>query len=134
MNEKRFSMRPALLLAALPLIALASCQSKPQQTASHGPSALDIMEKVAVGANRCWIKSGDPAFKAYTMAPELNSFSGKPRILLVRKGSGDIRPLLVVQAEGRPARLDAFGPMMGEPVSSRINSDVNRWARGGKDC
>ena len=134
MNEKRFSMRPSLLLVALPLIALAACQSKPQQTASHGPSALDIMEKVAVGANRCWIKSGDPAFKAYTMAPELNSFSGKPRILLVRKGSTDIRPLLVVQAEGRPARLDAFGPMMGESVSSRITTDVNRWARGSKDC
>ena len=64
------------------------------------------MERIALGANACWFKSGDPAFKAYSLAPELTSFSGRPRILLVRKGSADIRPLLVVQAEGKPARLD----------------------------
>ncbi|MNL58941.1 hypothetical protein D3C87_1826250 [compost metagenome] len=101
---------------------------------SGGPSALDIMERVAVGANNCWIKSGDPAFKAYSMAPELNSFSGRPRILLVRRQSKDIRPLLVVQAQGKPAKLEAFGPMMGEPVNARISTDVIRWARGDKSC
>lgn len=92
------------------------------------------MELVAVGANRCWFKSGDPAFKSYALAPELTSFSGRPRILLVRKGSSDIRPLLVVQAEGKPARLDAFGPMMGEALAPRIRADVVRWAKGSKDC
>ncbi|MFN7011110.1 MAG: hypothetical protein ACK4PN_13855 [Allorhizobium sp.] len=127
-------MRPALSLALLPLLALAACQSQPKTPQAHGQSALDVMERVAVGANNCWIKSGDPAFKAYAMAPELNSFSGKPRILLVRKGSRDIRPLLVVQAEGRPARLDAFGPMMSEPVAGRIAADVRRWSSGDKGC
>lgn len=127
-------MRPALLLALLPLLAIAACQSKPKTPPTQGQSALDVMEKVAVGANNCWIKSGDPAFKAYAMAPELNSFSGKPRILLVRKGSPDIRPLLVVQAEGRPARLEAFGPMMSEPVAGRITADVRRWSSGSKGC
>lgn len=127
-------MRPALLLALLPLLAIAACQSKPKTPPAQGQSALDVMEKVAVGANNCWIKSGDPAFKAYAMAPELNSFSGKPRILLVRKGSPDIRPLLVVQAEGRPARLEAFGPMMSEPVAGRITADVRRWSSGSKGC
>lgn len=134
MNEKRFCMRPSLLLATAALTALAACQPKPKPQPAHGQSALDVMERVAVGANNCWMKSGDPAFKAYAMAPELNSFSGKPRILLVRKGSHDIRPLLVVQAEGRPARLDAFGPMMSEPVAGRIAADVSRWAKGAKDC
>lgn len=118
-------------LLALPL-GLATCQSPPQKPMAL--SALDVMERVAVGANRCWIKAGDPAFKGYSMAPELNSFSGRPRILLVRSGSRDIRPLLVVQAEGRPAKLEAFGPMMGEPVSARINKDVTRWARGDSAC
>ena len=127
-------MRPAFSLALLPLLALAACQSQPKTPQAHGQSALDVMERVAVGANNCWIKSGDPAFKAYAMAPELNSFSGKPRILLVRKGSRDIRPLLVVQAEGRPARLDAFGPMMSEPVAGRIAADVRRWSSGDKGC
>lgn len=127
-------MRPALYLLLLPLLALASCQSEPKTSPARGQSALDVMERVAVGANNCWIKSNDPAFKAYSMAPELNSFSGKPRILLVRKGSSDIRPLLVVQAEGRPARLDAFGPMMSEPVAARIAADVRRWSGGAKGC
>ncbi|NKN36528.1 hypothetical protein HFC70_09180 [Agrobacterium sp. a22-2] len=127
-------MRIALtVFASLGLLALTSCQSKEPAPAS-GQSALDVMEKVAVGANRCWIKSGDAAFKAYEMAPELNSFSGKPRFLLVRRGSRDIRPVLVVQAEGRPAKLSAFGPMMGEPVAGRIATDVKRWAASDKGC
>lgn len=117
---------------ALALLTVAGCQSKKPEPASQ--SALDVMEKVAVGANRCWFKSGDPAFKAYSLAPELNSFSGRPRFLVVRKGSSDIRPLLVVQAEGRPARLSAFGPMMGEPVAARIGTDINRWAAGNTKC
>jgi hypothetical protein len=92
------------------------------------------MERVALGANACWFKSGDPAFAAYKLAPELNSFSGRPRILLVHKGSPESRPLLVVQAEGSPSRLQAFGPMMQEPVAGRITTDVNRWSAGSKAC
>ncbi|MDH4413239.1 MAG: hypothetical protein QE484_08030 [Rhizobium sp.] len=120
-----------ILLAAAGLVA---CKPEAPRPPAGGQSALDIMEKVAVGANRCWFKSGDPAFKAYSLAPELTSFSGRPRILLVRKGSADIRPLLVVQAEGRPARLDAFGPMMNESLAPRIRQDVVRWAQGEKAC
>lgn len=119
--------------ACLGLLVLTACQSK-EPAPANGQSALDVMEKVAVGANRCWMKSGDAAFKAYEMAPELNSFSGKPRFLLVRRGSRDIRPVLVVQAEGRPAKLSAFGPMMGEPTAGRITTDVKRWAAGDKGC
>lgn len=128
-------MRRAAILTVLAISSLlAACKSEPQRVSTASPSALDIMEKVAVAANRCWMKSGDPAFKGYAMAPELNSFSGRPRILIVRAGSRDIRPLLVVQAEGRPARLDAFGPMLDEAAGARIRSDVTRWARGSRDC
>jgi hypothetical protein len=125
------------LSTALSLIvlgsALAACQSKPVVQKSS-PSALDVMEKVAVAANRCWFKSGDAAFKSYAFAPELTSFSGRPRILLTRKGSSDIRPLLVVQAEGKPARLSTFGPLMNEQVGGRVGTDVQRWAAGGTSC
>lgn len=127
---RRFAFFVILLAAA----GLAACKPEAPRPPTGGQSALDIMEKVAVGANRCWFKSGDPAFKAYSLAPELTSFSGRPRILLVRKGSADIRPLLVVQAEGRPARLDAFGPLMNETLAPRIQKDVVRWANGAKDC
>ncbi|OWV83897.1 hypothetical protein ATY75_04840 [Rhizobium sp. N122] len=122
----------AALLAALAAMA-AACQSTP---APSGPNraALPTMERVALGANACWFKSGDPAFAAYKLAPELNSFSGRPRILLVHKGSPESRPLLVIQAEGSPARLQAFGPVMSEPVAGRIAADVNRWSAGNKAC
>lgn len=126
---------PLLLIAPIAVAGLlAGCKPEAPKPSAPSQSALDIMEKVAVGANRCWFKSGDPAFQAYSLAPELTSFSGRPRILIVRKTSADIRPLLVVQAEGKPARLDAFGPMMNEAIAPRIRQDVVRWANGSKDC
>ncbi|MGV4795658.1 hypothetical protein [Rhizobium sp. F40D2] len=128
----RLSVANAALPAALAAM-IAACQSTPAPT---GPNraALPTMERVALGANACWFKSGDPAFAAYKLAPELNSFSGRPRILLVHKGSPESRPLLVVQAEGSPSHVQAFGPMMSEPIAGRIAADVNRWSGGSKAC
>ncbi|MGO6981127.1 hypothetical protein [Rhizobium leguminosarum] len=130
-------MRPRLSVAHVALLtAIATMVAACQTPAPTGPNraALPTMERVALGANACWFKSGDPAFAAYKLAPELNSFSGRPRILLVHKGSPESRPLLVVQAEGSPSRLQAFGPMMQEPVAGRITTDVNRWSSGNKAC
>ncbi|MBD9372552.1 hypothetical protein IB238_07955 [Rhizobium sp. ARZ01] len=112
---------------------VSACQSAPPAPKAS-TAALPTMERIALGANACWFKSGDAAFKAYRLAPELNSFSGKPRILVVPRRSPEARPLLVVQAEGQPAKLSAFGPLMDEPVSSRIATDVKRWAAGGAGC
>ena len=122
-----------LLLPLFFVAALAACQSKAPPPKVNG-AALPTMERVALGANSCWFKSGDPAFKAYRLAPELNSFSGRPRILVVHRNSPESRPLLVVQAEGNPAKLDAYGPLMGESAGARIATDVKRWAGGGKGC
>ncbi|NKK72977.1 hypothetical protein GFM13_21895 [Rhizobium leguminosarum bv. viciae] len=130
-------MRPCLSVAnAALLTALAAVVAACQTPAPTGPNraALPTMERVALGANACWFKSGDPAFAVYKLAPELNSFTGRPRILLVHKGSPESRPLLVVQAEGSPSRLQAFGPMMQEPIAGRITADVNRWSGGNKAC
>jgi hypothetical protein len=130
MNHGRFI---ALTCAAAGLSLVAACQSKPPAPAAS-TAALPTMERVALGANACWFKSGDAAFKAYRLAPELNSFSGRPRILLVPRKSPEARPLAVVQAEGQPARLQAFGPLLSEPVGTRITTDVRRWAAGGQGC
>ncbi|AWI57324.1 hypothetical protein [Sinorhizobium fredii] len=131
MNPRQFA---ALCCAAASLVLVAGCQSDRSASPPASSAALPTMERVALGANGCWFKSGDPAFKAYRLAPELNSFSGRPRILLVPRKSPEARPLAVIQAEGHPARLQAFGPLLSEPVGTRIAADVQRWAAGGQGC
>ncbi|ACP25387.1 hypothetical protein NGR_c16220 [Sinorhizobium fredii NGR234] len=119
---------------AASLLLVAGCQANRAASPAASSAALPTMERVALGANGCWFKSGDPAFKAYRLAPELNSFSGRPRILLVPRKSPEARPLAVIQAEGHPARLQAFGPLLSEPVGTRITTDVRRWAAGDEGC
>lgn len=125
----RFCM---LALAA----ALAACQAAPPpRSAPAGKSAaLAMMETIALSAQRCWFASRDPAFRAYRMANELNSFSGRPRILLVPARNPESRPLLVVQAEGAPAKVDAFGPLMQDALGARIGADLKRWMAGSPGC
>ena len=128
MNLAALCMIPAAAL-------LAACSSKEKPVAALEIGALPVMERVALGANRCWFKSKDPAFAAYRLAPELNSFTGTPRILVVKRHSPESRPLLVVQASGTPAKLDAFGPLMADAtIHARVNKDVRHWAKGGKGC
>lgn len=121
------------MLPAAALLAACSTREKPVESLNIG--ALPVMERVALGANRCWFKSKDPAFARYRLAPELKSFTGTPRILVVKRNSPESLPLLVVQAQGSPAKMSAFGPLMQDSaINARVNKDVTRWARGGKDC
>ena len=78
------------------------------------------MEQIAIAAHACWFASKDPAFKPYHMANELNSFSGRPRFLLVPAKHYEGKPLLVVQAEGAAPNVQAFGPLMDEALGERI--------------
>lgn len=119
------------------LASLAACQSSPSGPAPSGggkSAALRNMEQVAIAAHRCWFASNDAAFRAYGFANELNSFSGRPRFLLVPKGNFGGRPLLVVQAEGAAGRVTAFGPLMDGAEGGRISADINRWAAGNASC
>jgi hypothetical protein len=106
----------------------AACQSTPSQDVPSTPSgksaALLNMERVAIAAHRCWFASSDPAFREYSFANELNSFSGQPRFLLVPRGDYGGRPLLVVQASGAAGTVSAFGPLL----------DVARWSGGDTTC
>lgn len=92
------------------------------------------MEQVAIAAHRCWFASGDPTFRDYSFANELNSFSGRPRFLLVPKGNFGGKPLLVVQAEGSAGAVTTFGPLLEQPDGSRIAGDVRRWSGGVSAC
>ena len=134
-------MRPRLLTglysaAAIAMLGLlvTSCGPRPPSITATDHSALSTMERIMLNANTCWFKSSDPAFASYQLAPELNSFTGRPRILVVDKKHPTGRPSLVVQAEGNPAQLQAFGPMMSGASGGRITGDVNRWAGGSKAC
>jgi hypothetical protein len=125
---------PALLSA---MLAVAACTSEPARvtTSSGGKSAsLLAMETVAMAAHRCWFASKDPAFRSYRFANELNSFTGQPRFLLVPARDFGGRPLLVVQARGSSSRVETFGPLLSEPLGTRINADIARWAGGDSAC
>lgn len=131
-------MRAAPACATLIVLVagiLAGCQSSVQPPAAQGKSAaLRNMERVAIAAHRCWFASGDPAFSRYSFANELNSFSGRPRFLLVPKGNFGGKPLLVVQAEGPVGQVTAFGPLLDGAEGTRIAADVRRWAGGSQSC
>lgn len=120
------------------LLLLGACQSSRQPggsiSLSSSQAALPTMEMLSQAATSCWFKSKDANFRNYKMAAELNSFSGRPRFLLVPVKQPTARPLLVVQAEGNPAKIDVFGPMMGQAVGSKIAHDIRLWAQGQKQC
>ncbi len=125
-----------ILLAAISL--LSACQTapkpRPQGTITVSRAALPVMERVALGARECWFRSKDPAFKAYRLSPELTSQNGRPRILIVPAKNPNGLPLAVIEANGSPAKISAFGPLMNETLGKRITSDVNRWVAGSDDC
>ena len=94
-----FGLFAALALAGF---GLSACQSDDRPGRSHGSgksASLRAMEQVTIAAHKCWIASKDPAFKGYSLANELNSFSGTPRFLLVPKNNYGGKPLLVVAGD-----------------------------------
>lgn len=128
-------VQAALLICAVALTACQAAPAGPGAVATSSKSAaLRTMEQVAINAHKCWFASNDPAFRSYSFANELNSFSGRPRFLLVPKSNFGGKPMLVVQAEGEPARVDAFGPLMDQPVGTRVSADLKRWIGGSASC
>ncbi|MDY8110061.1 hypothetical protein U0C82_13015 [Fulvimarina sp. 2208YS6-2-32] len=92
------------------------------------------MERLTLNADRCWFKSGDPAFDSYSLAPELSSFSGKPRFLLVPTGQPEARPLLVAEGTAGTGNVSVYGPLLSEEIGQRAESDIARWQSGSDDC
>lgn len=136
--EHRLRVSSVLGAAALAGLILSGCQSSTpgpgNQTAVSSDRALTTMERIARAASRCWFKSGDKRFRPYRLAPELNSFSGRPRILLVPASRPEDRPLAVIEAQGDPATVQAYGPLMSAPVGNRMATDIKSWASGSTAC
>lgn len=111
----RLPLRHVLNIAGLGLVALslAACQSerKPAASSSASQAALPVMERVALGANACWFKSGDPAFKAYRLAPELNSSPVVPEFFWCRATARNRAPCSLSRRKAiRPRSMPSVLP------------------------
>ena len=123
-----------LLIGIFPLILLAGCTQTGQSSGDGGPQQM--MVGVAKQVQACWFGKKDPALKGYTMAPEINSYTGKPRILIVPRNNPGGLPKLVAQAErinGR-TQFSSFGPMLATSDGPRLDKSLRAWARGSKTC
>ncbi len=129
--------RPGKLV--LPITALlAACQAEP----IGGPLKLEVgatgpvsaLQTVNTNGQRCWIKSGDRAFRDYQLVPELDTRTGKPRLLLLRSGRATGLPSLVIEGEDNPVAIITYGKLTSDPLSNRINSDIQRWSAGDNRC
>ena len=134
-------LRAAMIL---PCSLLVSCQtgaSADDQSLRTKDSPTTAITKIARTAQTCWFKSKDPAFKNFRMSNEVNSYAGRPRVLLVKRTDPNGLPLLVIQAEksgsgqsGTFTNIQTFGPLLQTMNGKRIVEDVKRWSTGNKSC
>ena len=95
-----------------------------------------VMVHIAKRMQACWFKRNLPATAPYRLASEVNSYSGKPRVLLVPKNKPGGLPKLVVQAErtGGIVNVSTFGPLLETKDGLSLEKSVRRWARGSSAC
>ncbi len=121
------------------LLLSACTQSKAPVQAVSKPvqeKPQTMMVRVAKQVQACWFKKKDPALKGYKMASEVNSYSGKPRILIVPRNNPTGLPKLVAQAERKGGRnsFSSFGPLLNTKHGPRLAASLDAWARGSKTC
>jgi hypothetical protein len=130
-------MKKFIATLATALLALSACQSTeglPALKINDRSAAVSVLQKVNNAAQACWVKSKDADFRPYRVIPELDTRAGKPRILIVEAKAAQGLPKLVIEAEGKPARIAAYGPLAQSPLAGRIKADVDRWAAGSSAC
>jgi hypothetical protein len=123
------------LICLLPLIVLAAC-TQTGKSANVGDSPQSVMVHVAKQVQACWLVGNEPALKGYKMAPEINSYSGKPRILIVPRSNPGGLPKLVAQAERIRGRttFTSFGPLLNTKDGPRLDASLRNWAQGSSAC
>ncbi|MEE9375814.1 MAG: hypothetical protein V3V04_05715 [Rhizobiaceae bacterium] len=137
----KFSLRISILaMLCIPIVFLSGCNQTKAPSVSLTKSKQErpqaMMTRVAKQVQACWFKKKHPAFRKYKMATELNSFSGKPRILIVPRNNPAGLPHLVAQAERRGGRnqFTTFGPLLNSKQGSNLAASLNSWARGRTSC
>jgi hypothetical protein len=116
------------------LIVLSGCQSSKQNPAGENSAAIALLQRVNTNAHTCWVRSKDKDFQGYSVIPELDTQAGKPRILVVDKKAAQGLPKLVIEADGKPVKAAAYGPLLNEPAGDRIGADLKRWTGGSNSC
>ena len=130
----------AAAAVGLTAVLLASCQSRgPARDYAEFPSNQDAVTTasgITDQMRQCWFGDARGAFAAYSYAPELNSFSGRPRVLVVEKTDPTGLPKLVVEATSseRGSSVKLFGPLMASAEAVSISRDIERWAGGATGC
>ena len=137
-------MRVLRAMTGLLPCLVVGCQSgatADNQSLRSNASPTTAIAEIAGVAQTCWFKSQDPAFKGLRMSNEVNSYAGRPRVLLVKRTDPNGLPLLVIQAErsgnstsGTFTNIQTFGPMLQTKNGKRIVDDVKRWSTGNKAC
>ncbi len=119
-------------------IALSACATRAPDYLEYAAyqDTNTVATRIAERVGACWFTGGNGAFSRFAYAPELNSFSGKPRILVGPKDNPAGLPQLVIEvSEGKRATVvKLFGPLLATTRGSAIQRDVERWADGGTDC
>lgn len=125
--------------ALLLLLVLTACNQSGSGALTPKPklqSPQSLMVHVAKRMQACWFAKKDSAFRRYRLASEVNSYAGKPRVLIVPKNNPAGLPKLVVQAERKGGRnvLSTFGPLLDGKDGPRLRNSVTKWARGANSC
>ena len=101
---------------------------------SQNPGAT--ASRIAENVRACWFGGERSAFAQYSYAPELNSYSGRPRVLIVPRADPAGLPKLVIEASAAEhgAIVKLFGPLMASAEAAAISRDVARWTGGASGC
>jgi hypothetical protein len=132
-------MRAPLVCAVAAIsAALAGCTTRAPDYLEYAAyqDTNTVANRIAARVGACWFNGGNGAFARFAYAPELNSFSGRPRILIVPKDDPAGLPRLVIEvSQGKRATVvKLFGPLLANARGNAIQRDVERWADGGTDC
>ena len=134
-QSSRIALR---FIRATGAILLAGCQSAPTDYLAFESrqEPLNVAARIAENVGACWFAADRPAFADFSYAPELASYSNRPRVLIVEKADPTGLPLLVIEAveADRGASVKLFGPLMASAEAPAIRRDVERWAGGASGC
>jgi len=141
LNDKSTCRKMSVGIVSLSaLFALSGCLSGGEPVAGplsgefEGNSAVGVLQNINKRALTCWIKSGDKDFEGFALVPELDTRSGRPRILIVKNGQAQGLPQMVIEASGNPVKINTYGPLTQQRLSGRINSDIIAWNTGRTGC